>query len=109
MKQLWQNVKNCLTYMMAPQGVIILFPSFKNTVIFHNKKCLSEKKEKLQNAHERETTGRISDTHWDGNHPLLPATPQTQRCSQVGYSAAPVSKQRTVSKLDGWYQVTSST
>lgn len=32
-------------------------------------------KEKFQNAHKRETTLRISDTHLDGNPPLLPATP----------------------------------
>ena len=42
-----------------------------------------------------------------GTPPPLPATPQ--RCSQVGYSTAPISQQRTVSKLDGWYQITSST
>lgn len=56
-------------------GVVILFPSFKNTAIFHDKKCLNGNKEKIQNAHKRETSPRISDTHWDGNPPLLPATP----------------------------------
>ena len=30
--------------MMAPRGVVVLFPSFKNTIIFHNKKCLSGKR-----------------------------------------------------------------
>ena len=87
MKQLWQNVKNCLTYMIAPWGAVILFPSFKNTVIFHNKKCLSEKKEKLQNAHERETTRRISDTHGDGNPPTAPRHPALVLTGRLQHSA----------------------
>lgn len=43
MKQLWQNVKNCNLY-DGSTGVVVLFPSFKNTIIFHNKKCLSGKR-----------------------------------------------------------------
>ena len=78
MKQLWKNVKNCLTYMMAPCGAVILFPSFKNTATFHNKKCLKGNKEKIENAHERETAPRISDTPWDGN-PHAPCQPRRHR------------------------------
>ena len=63
-----------VTYMMAPRGVVVLFPSFKNTIIFHNKKCLSGKR-KFRMLIKRETTLRISDTLLDGNPPLLPATP----------------------------------
>ena len=44
MKQLWQNVKNCDLYDGSIGGVVILFPSFKNTVIFPDKKRLSGKR-----------------------------------------------------------------
>ena len=60
---------------MAPRGAVILFPSFKNTEIFHDKKCVKGNKKKIQNVHKREPSPRISDTHCDGNPPLFPATP----------------------------------